>query len=103
MIDSLLLYDLHRGPPQPLRTPFADIMRQVGDKHGVSVAELLSPARSRCPAWARQEVMYRARRETSLSLPQIGQRLGNRDHSTVLHGVRAHEKRMGGERGIVAS
>jgi chromosomal replication initiation ATPase DnaA len=32
-----------------------------------------------------------------MSLPQIGHRLGNRDHTTVLHGVRRYEAKLRGE------
>jgi chromosomal replication initiation ATPase DnaA len=39
--------------------------------------------------------MYRLRTETGLSFPQIGLRLGGRDHSTVIHGVKTHCKRNG--------
>ncbi|MDW8070915.1 MAG: helix-turn-helix domain-containing protein, partial [Anaerolineae bacterium] len=35
----------------------------------------------------RQMVMYLARQEAGASLPEIGQALGGRDHTTVLHGV----------------
>lgn len=40
----------------------------------------------------RQHIMY-ALREYGLSLKQIGIILGNRDHSTILHGARAHMER----------
>lgn len=43
---------------------------------------------------ARQDCMRMIRDHTSLSLPQIG-RIFNRDHTTVLHGIRASEKRAG--------
>jgi len=92
MIDGLLLHDLAHA--RPVRTPFIEIERQVAARHGVSVAELRGPCRARRVAWPRQELMWRARRETRLSLPQIGERLGGRDHTTVIHGVRAHQDRL---------
>jgi chromosomal replication initiator protein len=36
--------------------------------------------------------MYFARELTSLSLPNIGQRFGKRDHTTVIHAIRTVEK-----------
>ncbi|MBC7237394.1 MAG: hypothetical protein H5T69_16255, partial [Chloroflexi bacterium] len=42
--------------------------------------------RTRDIAMARQVVMYLARELTPMSLPQIGQALGGRDHTTVMHG-----------------
>ncbi|MFN2135132.1 MAG: chromosomal replication initiator protein DnaA [Candidatus Promineifilaceae bacterium] len=45
-----------------------------------------SSSRSRTIAYPRQIAMYLARTETDASLPQIGARLGNRDHTTILYG-----------------
>jgi chromosomal replication initiator protein len=42
--------------------------------------------RSKDVAEARQMAMYLAREETGASLPQIGEALGSRDHTTVMHG-----------------
>jgi chromosomal replication initiation ATPase DnaA len=92
MIDSLLLHDLAHA--RPVRTPYIDIERQVALRHGITVEDLRGPCRARRVAWPRQELMWRARRETRLSLPQIGERLGGRDHTTVIHGVRAHQARL---------
>lgn len=62
-------------------------------KHrGVSQAELLSPTRRRKIAHARQHAMWLLRQE-GYSYPQIGRAFGGRDHTTALHGVRAHEAR----------
>jgi chromosomal replication initiation ATPase DnaA len=38
--------------------------------------------------------MWEIRQRTILSTPQIGRALGNRDHTTVLHGIKRHEKRL---------
>jgi chromosomal replication initiator protein len=45
----------------------------------------------------RQIGMYLAKKLTSRSLPEIGRRFGNRDHSTVLHAVRKIEELMQGD------
>jgi len=47
---------------------------------------MLSKDRSRDVAKPRQIAMYLMREETSASLPQIGEALGGRDHTTVLYG-----------------
>jgi chromosomal replication initiator protein len=52
----------------------------------VSIDDILSASRKRAIAVPRQIVMYLARTETSASLPRIGAKLGNRDHTTVLYG-----------------
>jgi len=40
--------------------------------------------------------MYLAKQLTSRSLPEIGRRFGNRDHTTVLHAIRKIEGELGG-------
>lgn len=70
------------------------IFEAVCAKHQVQLKDLQCEQRHRSLVIARQEAMYRAHREGGYSLPRIGRALGNRDHTTVLHGVRRHEKRM---------
>jgi chromosomal replication initiator protein len=53
----------------------------------VTITELESPSRRQPLARARQVAMYLCRQLTDLSLPKIGQLFGNRDHTTVMHGV----------------
>jgi chromosomal replication initiator protein len=45
--------------------------------------------RSRAIAYPRQVAMYLARQLTDFSLPEIGDQIGGRDHTTVIH---AYEK-----------
>ncbi len=53
----------------------------------VSLAALGGPSRERTIVHARHVAMYLLRSQTELSLQQIGRLLGNRDHTTVRHGV----------------
>lgn len=62
------------------------ILTASADYFGVTVAELTGRARSAKIALQRQIVMYIMREETGASLPQVGQALGGRDHTTVMHG-----------------
>jgi len=55
--------------------------------YSLSIEEVLGRGRSREVAMARQVAMYLTRELTPMSLPQIGQSFGGRDHTTVLHGV----------------
>lgn len=73
------------------------IAAEVCKKHGISFATLISKRRPADVCEARHEFFWRCRQETTLSLPQLGARCGGRDHTTVLHGVRAHERRMRNE------
>ncbi len=63
-----------------------EIIAAVADFYGVAVGDLIGPRRSKGLVKPRQIAMYLMREETSASLPQIGAALGNRDHTTVLHG-----------------
>ena len=74
--------------------PMVVIARQVAAWHRVTVLALRGEGRSRKLVIARQEAFYRCRRELGRSLPQIGNFFG-RDHTTVLHGIRAHASRNG--------
>lgn len=53
-------------------------------------AELMSNRRRKDVVFARQFIMYWAYRLTCRSLPEIGRLMGNRDHTTVLHGARCY-------------
>lgn len=71
------------------------IIKECCEKYEISIQELRSKRRKKKLVHARQEVMYWLYAETSLTLPMIGKRLGGRDHTTVLHGLRQHAKRTG--------
>ena len=62
------------------------IMQTVADFYSLAVADLTSSTRRREITVPRQIAMYLTREMTNLSLPQIGQVFGNRDHTTILHG-----------------
>ena len=57
----------------------------------MSKGDILSQRRHRSVVWPRQIGMYLAKQLTSRSLPEIGRRFGNRDHTTVLHAIRKIE------------
>jgi chromosomal replication initiator protein len=62
------------------------VIRKVADAFGVSMERMLSRDRSREVALPRQIAMYMLRAETNISLPQIGDSLGGRDHTTIMYG-----------------
>lgn len=70
-----------------------DLLHKILAERGVSLVDLLSERRNRYLVAVRHEVMWRLRRETSMSMPEIGRLMG-RDHTSVLNGIRAHEQRM---------
>jgi chromosomal replication initiator protein len=62
------------------------VVRTVADSFGVPVDKILSRDRSREVALPRQIAMYLLREEANISLPQIGEALGGRDHTTIMYG-----------------
>ena len=65
-----------------------NIQKTVADYYKIKVAEMYSKKRSRNFARPRQMAMALAKELTPLSLPDIGEAFGGRDHTTVLHGYR---------------
>jgi len=63
-----------------------EIVRRVADTFGVTVERIIGRDRSRQVALPRQIAMYLLREEANISLPQIGETLGGRDHTTVMYG-----------------
>jgi chromosomal replication initiator protein len=62
------------------------IVEVVSEHYNLTPAEIYSKDKSRNISYPRQIVMFLCRRLTDLSVTEIGKSLGNRDHSTVLHG-----------------
>jgi len=64
------------------------IQNLVASYFNLNIQELLSPRRSRSLARPRQIAMYLAKQYTTNSLPDIGRKFSNRDHTTVIHAVK---------------
>ena len=79
--------------PNNEQPTIATIQEAVCSVIGVRREDLLSPNRSARVSRARQLAMYLARELTSLSLAQIARQF-NRDHTTVLHAIRAVSSRL---------
>ena len=65
-----------------------NIQRIVAEYYKIKVSEMYSKKRSRMVARPRQVAMALAKELTHLSLPDIGDAFGGRDHTTVLHACR---------------
>ena len=73
-----------------LNTPYRKtspqvILKAVADFYNISGSDLLKRSRKKEVVKPRQVAMFLLREETKLSFPEIGQKLGGRDHSTVIH------------------
>ncbi len=65
----------------------AKVIELVAKEWQVSVDALLGRDRSQKIVQPRQVAMYLLRKETDASLPQIGEVLGGRDHTTVMYAI----------------
>ena len=77
-----------------LNTPYKKttpqlILKSVSDFYGIPLMDLTKRSRKKEIVHPRQVAMFLLREETKSSFPEIGQKLGGRDHSTVIH---AYEK-----------
>ena len=64
------------------------IQNIVSNYFNIPLSDMLSQRRSRPLARPRQIAMYLAKKMTTRSLPEIGRRFANRDHTTVIHAVK---------------
>ena len=71
--------------PQRNTLETKQVLAAVANVFGISTDELIGRGRSRDVALPRQVAMYLMREEVNASLPQIGEMLGGRDHTTVMY------------------
>lgn len=69
------------------RVTIEEIQRRVAEHWNIRVSDMSSARRARNVARPRQVAMFLAKQLTSRSLPEIGRKFGNRDHTTVMHAV----------------
>jgi chromosomal replication initiator protein len=86
-IDSAheVLHDVLRAHER--RVSIEEIQRKVAEHYNLRLTDMVSARRARNVARPRQVAMYLAKQLTQRSLPEIGRRFGNRDHTTVMHAV----------------
>jgi len=71
-----------------------DILETVCQHYGVSQQSVFSKSRKREFVQVRQVAMYLAQKHTKMPASRIGQLIGGRDHSTVLHSCSTIEQRL---------
>jgi chromosomal replication initiator protein len=85
-----VLRDILRA--QDRRVTIEEIQKKVAEHWNIRLTDMASARRARAVARPRQVAMYLAKQLTSRSLPEIGRKFGNRDHTTVMHAIaRVHE------------
>lgn len=77
-------------PPKNQKLISVDLIQKiVAEQYKMTTQEFKLKKRTRSVSFPRQIAMYLCRELTDLSLPQIGEVFGGRDHTTVMH---AHDK-----------
>lgn len=71
-----------------------EIQKLVATHFSVKVSDLKSAKRMKALVLPRQIAMYLSRQLTSCSYPEIGERFGGKDHSTIIHAIKKIEKNM---------
>lgn len=89
------------APAKPLAM-VAHIQAMVAAYYKIPVREMTSARKAREVARPRQIAMYLSYEQTPKSLPEIGRRFGDRDHTTVIHAIRVVQRLMVEDREIEA-
>lgn len=92
----------------PRQITMKDLLRETAEDHNLDYAALMGDSRKQRIAHARHDFMWRARQIKNpdgshrYTLPMIGRFLGGMDHTSIIHGVRAHARRMAEAQGRAA-
>jgi chromosomal replication initiator protein len=92
---GMAVYALDHLAPERKPCSPPKVLELVGARYQLPVEELVGQRRTKNVADARHVAMYLLREELGLSLPQIGQLLGNRDHTTVAHAIEKVGREVG--------
>jgi chromosomal replication initiator protein len=69
-----------------------EILKKVSSHFNIKISDIKSAKRLKAVVMPRQIAMYLSRQLTSSSYPEIGERFGGKDHSTIIHAIRKIEK-----------
>lgn len=87
LIKNILGKTLKYIPPTQKASP-DEIVKAVASFYHLKISQLKGAKRDKIYSLPRQILYYLLRTESSITLPEIGELLGGRDHTTVLYGVR---------------
>lgn len=75
-------------------TTVESILKEVAGYFDLKISDLKSKSKLKIIAVPRQIAMYLSRKYTVSSFPEIGEKLGGKDHSTIIHGYNKIEKKI---------
>ena len=84
-----LLHDILRSTEK--KVTIDQIQQRVAEHFNIKMTDMSSARRAQSVARPRQVAMYLYKQLTQRSLPEIGRKFGNRDHTTVIHAVKKVE------------
>lgn len=79
------------------KTTYQIILKSVADFYNIPISDIMKRSRKKEIVRPRQIAMYLLREETKSSFPEIGNKLGGRDHSTVIHAYEKIKKEEDGD------
>lgn len=71
-----------------------EIQKVIASQFSIKISDLKSAKRLKALVLPRQIAMYLSRQLTSCSYPEIGERFGGKDHSTIIHAIKKIEKQI---------
>ncbi|MBA5248559.1 MAG: chromosomal replication initiator protein DnaA [Gammaproteobacteria bacterium] len=74
--------------PKAKNVDINDIQKESAKYYDITISDLTSKNRQQHIVLARQMAIFIAHESTNLSLVKIGKEFGNRDHTTVIHGIK---------------
>lgn len=89
------LFKDHAAPQEAAKGLAIDLVQKaVADRFKIRVSDLRSKRRQKIIAFPRQIAMYLSRKLTAASYPEIGEKFGGKDHTTILHAVKKIEEAL---------
>lgn len=76
------------------------IQKTVAEHYQIKTSEIKSQKRLKNIVLPRQIAMYISRNMTNLSYPEIGDKFGGKDHSTIIHAIKKIEEKMSSDMGL---
>ena len=90
-----ILRDLLRSNDRAIS--IEEIQKKVAEHYNIKMSDMSSTKRVRSIARPRQIAMYLSKNLTSKSFVEIGRKFGGKDHTTVMHAIKAVEKLNGSD------
>jgi len=87
-----VLHNQFKPTQEEQRMTVEEIQKTVAEYYQIGLADLKSPRRLKNWAHPRQVAMYLCKKHLRLSFPEIGNRFGGKDHTTVMHACRKIER-----------